>query len=184
MIMQEYRKSLLDFCANYRGPKLCINTRNVGHSFSQIVHTQGGARVLHSLHIHYANAAFEEEVASIQTFEHAAVCKEVAMMLSIKSRFRYGSDCIHIGLVGKLSVSRWDRDESIAYISIDETLYQLKLHNLDIDDYLMIHKETNIPLVEDYAICQTILSIITSGIESMPELGKGFLKKLPLKEKE
>ena len=182
MIMQEYRKSLVDFCANYRGPKLCINTRNVGHSFSQMVHTQGGARVLHSLRVHYSSDAFDEEVEGIQTFEHPEVCKEVAAMLSMKSTMKYGAEHTHIGLVGKLSMSRWDREESTAFISIDETLYKLKLHDLNIDDYLMIHKETNIPLVEDYAICQTIFSIITHGVESMPEFGNGFLRKISLME--
>jgi hypothetical protein len=165
------------------GPKLCINTRNVGHSFSQVVHTQGGNRVLHSIRVLYSNDAFEKEVENIQTYEHAEVCKEVAAMLSISSTLRYGAEHRHIGLVGKLSVSRWDRDESEAYISIDEQLYHIKLHALNIEDYLMVHKETNIPLIEDYAICQTIMSILTHGIESMPELGNGFLKKINLREK-
>lgn len=182
--MQEYRKSLIDFCANYRGPKLCISTRNVGHSLSQMIHTPGGNRVLHSLHIHYANDAFEKEVEGLQTFEHADVCKEVAAMLSIKSTFRYGAEYRHVGLVGKLSTSRWDREDSEAYISIDEVLYKLKLPALDIEDYMIVQRENNIPLIEDYAISQTVLSIITQGIESMPELGKGFLKKINLLEQD
>jgi hypothetical protein len=183
MIMEHYQKTLVDFCAYYMGPKLCINTRNVGHSFSQVVHTRGGNRVLHSIRVLYSNDAFEKEVENIQTYEHAEVCKEVAAMLSISSTLRYGAEHRHIGLVGKLSVSRWDRDESEAYISIDEQLYHIKLHALNIEDYLMVHKETNIPLIEDYAICQTIMSILTHGIESMPELGNGFLKKINLREK-
>lgn len=180
--MQEYKKSLAEFCTNYRGPKLCINTRNVGHSFAQMVHNPGGKRVLHSLHIHYANEAFDKEVENIQTFEHEPVSKEVAMMLSISSTRKYGSHLRHIGLVGQLSTSRWDRDDSQAFISIDEQLYRLKLDALEIDDYLIIHRETDIPLVEDYAICQTVLHILTRGIETMPELGKGFLKKINLME--
>jgi len=177
-ITQEFRKTLTDFCASYRGPKLCINTRNVGHSFSQAVHTRGGKRILHSLNIHYAGDAFNKEVETLQTFEHPEVCKEVAKMLSITSTLRYGAEHRHIGLVGKLSTSKWDRDDSQAFISIDEQLYHLKLHALNIDDYLIIQKETNIPLVEDYAICQAILSILTRGLETMPELGNGFMKKL------
>lgn len=180
--MQEYRKSLIDFCSLYRGPKLCINTRNVGHSFSQMVHTPGGNRVLHSLHIHYSNDAFEHEVSGLQTFEHEDVCKEVAAMLSIQSTMKYGAEYKHVGLVGKYSISRWDRDESEAFISIDEQIYHLKLPALEIDDYLIVQKETNIPLVEDYAICQAVLSIISRGIETMPELGKGFMKKIDLME--
>jgi len=184
MVMQEYRKSLVDFCTLYRGLKLCVNTRNVGHSLSQIIHTPGGNRVLHSLHIHYANGAFEEEVIGLQTYEHEEVCKEVAAMLSIQSRKRYGFDFKHIGLVGKLSTSKYDRDDSQAFISVNEDVYRLKLDALDLEDYIIVHKnkETNIPLLEDYAISQAVISILTGGVESMPELGKGFLKKINLLE--
>lgn len=184
MIMEQYQKTLVDFCAYYTGPKLCVNTRNVGHSLSQMVHTQGGSRVLHSMQVLYSNAAFEKEVENIQTYEHADVCKEVAAMLSITSTLNHGAEHRHIGLVGKLSMSRWDRDDSQAFISIDEHIYHIKLHALNIDDYLIVHKETNIPLVEDYAICQAIMSILTHGIESMPELGNGFMKKIKLIEKD
>ncbi len=183
MIMQEYKKSLVDFCASYRGPKLCINTRNVGHSFSQMIHTQGGKRVLHSLQVLYSDDAFEKEVENMQTFEHEEVCKEVAAMLAIKSTLRYGAQYTHIGLVGKLSVSKWDRDDSMAYIYMDESIYQIKLHALNIEDYIIVQREKDIPLIEDYAICQALLSIITNGIESMPELGNGFMKKIPLRDK-
>lgn len=184
MIIQEFKKALVDFCTNYRGPKLCINTRNVGHSFSHMVHTQGGNRVLHSLNIPYSNDAFEKEVAQLATFEHKPVCKHVAAMLSVKSTLRYGAELRHIGLVGKLSMSRWDRDESEAFISIDEQIYHIKLNALDIEDFMITQRETDIPLIEDYAICQTVLSIITRGIESMPELGNGFMKKIQLIDKE
>jgi len=186
MVMQEFRKSLIDFCTLYRGLKLCVNTRNVGHSLSQMIHTPGGNRVLHSLHIHYANDAFEHEVAGLQTYEHEAVCKEVAAMLSLQSRARYGFDFRHIGLVGKLSTSKYDRDDSQAYISIDEEIFRLKLDALNLEDYIIVHrgKETNIPLLEDYAISQAVLSILSGGVESMPELGKGFLRKVNLLEQE
>jgi len=131
----------------------------------------------------YSNDAFDKEVENIQTYEHAQVCKEVAAMLSITSTIKHGAEYRHIGLVGKLSVSRWDRDESEAFISIDEHIYHIKLPALNIDDYLIVHKEENIPLVEDYAIGQSVLSILTHGLESMPQLGKGFMKKIQLIEK-
>lgn len=176
--MEEYRKALTDFCANYRGPKLCINTRNVGHSLSQIVHTRGGARVLHSLRINYDDDAFLKEVEHLQTYEHEPVCKEVAMMLSITSTLRYGAEYKHIGIVGKLSTSRYTEDDSMAYISVDEQIYLVRLNNLDVDDYMIANREQNLPLIEDYAISQTVISIITHGIESLPDLGNGFMRKI------
>ena len=184
MIIQEYRKALVEFCQNYRGPKLCINTRNVGHSFSQMVHTPGGSRILHSLHLNYSNDAFEKEVENIQTFEHDPVCKEVAMMLSLNSMTRYPGPYTHIGLVGKLSTSKYDRDESEAFIAIDQDVFHLHLHKLELEDYIIIQRETNIPLIEDYAICQAIISRLTNGIESMPELGNGFMRKINLLKKD
>lgn len=184
MVMQEYRKSLIDFCANYRGPKLCVNTRNVGHSFSQMVHTPGGNRVLHSLHLHYSNDAFEHEVQNIQTFEHEPVCKEAALMLSLNSLSRYGGGFTHIGMVGKFSTSKYDRDDSEAYISIDQIVFHLKLHKLELEDYIITQRENNIPLIEDYAICQAIISRLTNGVETMPELGTGFMRKIDLIKKD
>lgn len=182
MILQEFRNTLVDFCNLYRGPKLCINTRNVGHSFAQMVHTQGGARVLHSLRVNYSRDSFEQEVENIQTFEHPEVCKEVAAMLCITSTLKYGAQYRHVGLVGKYSTSKYDRENSEAFISYDDKLYHLKLDALDLEEFLIIHKETNIPLVEDYAICQAVINIITNGAEIMPELGKGFMKRIYLHE--
>ena len=182
MIIQEFRNSLVEFCTLYRGPKLCINTRNVGHSFAQMVHTQGGARVLHSLHVNYSNDSFEHEVENLQTFEHPQVCKEVAAMLCISSVLRYGAQFRHIGLVGKFSTSKYDREDSEAFISYDDKLYHLKLDAMDLEDYLIIQKENNIPLIEDYAVCQAVINIITNGAETMPELGNGFLKRIHLHE--
>jgi hypothetical protein len=145
-----------------------------------MVHTRGGSRVLHTLNIHHSREAFEKEVENIQSFEHPDVCKEVAAMLCIASTLKYGAEYRHLGLVGKYSTGKWDREDSEAFISYEDNLYHLKLDILDIEEFLITQRETSIPLVEDYAICQAVINIITNGAETMPELGKGFMKKINL----
>lgn len=179
-MITNFNEALNNFCRYYNGPKICINSANLGFSFNLLQVVPGGSRVLHSLLIHYSDEALIYELKNNFSIDEKN-SKEVAHLLSIKSTLRYGGEYVHIGITGSTSKSKWDRKDAKAFVSIDEKLYKIKFDELELEEFIILEKrEMPVPILEDQILCQAILSILTHGLENMPELKNGFIKNIDL----